>query len=304
MKIINDLKNNIEGVIVPVITPIDSKECVDVEAFKAVLDHCIDAGVNGIFVGGSAGMGPLLTDEQWQTAIETAADYVHNRCILLGGIICTSTARAIQKIKVLEKCNYRYMAVTPTYYITLNTNEQFLTHFRACKDATEMEMVVYNIPSCTYSDIPIDVLEKMAAEGLYRTLKESSGDREYFKNAIEIGNHYDLTILQGNEPDISWGLEIGAGGIVPVCANYKPNIFLKAYKAALEDDQITLRNQQEHIDYIRNILLVKPQNWIGGIMYGMASLGIGNGIPLRPLQEITQEAKNNIDSLSLTKIKK
>lgn len=294
----------IKGVIVPVITPVDSQERVDIEAFKAAIDYCIDTGIDGIFVGGSAGMGPLLTEDQWKIMIETAADYVEDRCILFGGIICTSTANAIKRIRFLEKCGYNYMAVTPTYYITLDKDEQFLEHFQACKEATEMEMIVYNIPSCTYSQIPLNVLEKMAQKGIYSTIKESSGDKAYFNQVIEIGKKYNLTILQGNEPDIEWGLSMGAGGIVPVCANYEPRTFITACKAAVTGDKALLERAQERIDFIRDKLLVKPENFIAGIMYGMSTLGIGNGTPMRPLLEISDDSKKDIDSLSVIELDK
>ena len=68
----NGNNGKVEGVIVPIITPVDEYENIDKKAFRAVIDHCIDAGVNGIFVGGSAGMGPLLKDDQWKIMVETA----------------------------------------------------------------------------------------------------------------------------------------------------------------------------------------------------------------------------------------
>ncbi len=63
---------NIKGVIVPVITLVDSQENIDISAFRAVIRRFLDAGIDGIFAGGSAGMGPLLTDNQWAVAMETA----------------------------------------------------------------------------------------------------------------------------------------------------------------------------------------------------------------------------------------
>lgn len=298
----NDENSKPKGVIVPIITPIDTHGNIDETAFKAMIDHCIDAGIDGIFVGGSSGMGPLLTDDQWKTMAQTASEHIQDRCILFGGVICTSTERAIERIAFLDKCGYKYMAVTPTYYITLTYDEQFLTHFQACSDATDMEMVVYNIPSCTYSQIPLAVLETMAQKGLYRILKESGGDRDYFSEVMKIAAKYDLTVLQGNEPDIEWGFSIGAGGIVPVCANYEPKTYAAAYKASLNDDTKLLKHAQQRASLIRETLLVKADNWISGIMYGVSTLGIGNGKPLRPLLEISPEAKARIDTLDVIDI--
>ena len=66
----------LHGVIVPVITPIDDHEDVDEPAFRRALGRLVRAGVQGIFVGGSAGEGPLLTDRQWRRTMEIGFDEV------------------------------------------------------------------------------------------------------------------------------------------------------------------------------------------------------------------------------------
>ena len=88
------------GVIVPVITPVDQDEKVDEKAFRAVIKRCLDAGADGIFAGGSSGMGPLLTRSQWQRAMEIAKDQTSGH-ILMGGVMATSTSRALEQIQVL-----------------------------------------------------------------------------------------------------------------------------------------------------------------------------------------------------------
>ncbi|AQQ70482.1 4-hydroxy-tetrahydrodipicolinate synthase [Limihaloglobus sulfuriphilus] len=296
----NNNKNAVvNGVIVPIITPVDQNENVDEVAFRAAIRRCLDAGVDGIFAGGSAGMGPLLSDDQWQRAMEIASDEVDSDRVLLGGAISTSTRRAVEKIKVLEKTGFKHMAVTPSFYYTLKRDQEFLAHFDKCRQASSMDMVVYNIPSCTYSSIPLSVLEQMASQGWFTTMKESGGDRAYFKTAMEISLQYGFDLLQGNEPDIAWGLSCGAKGIIPVCANYEPQTFVAAWNASKNGDNEMLEQAQKRADYIREILLINSENWIAGIMYGVASLGIGSGIPVLPLEEVSESSKKQIDALNI-----
>ena len=292
--------SNVEGpagVIVPLITPIDRNEHVDDKAFRKLIRRCLTAGVHGVFVGGSAGMGPLLLDDQWQRAMEIAREEVEAPHILMGGIIATSTSRAIEQIRLLEQIGFEYMVVTPTFYITLNYENEMLSHFGHCRNASDMEMVVYNIPDCTGSLIPLATIEEVVRRGWTNVFKESSGDREYFSSVLNICNNYGANVLQGNEPDIEWGLSIGAAGIVPVCANYEPETYVSAWLAAKKGDQEFLRRTQQRISEIRDVLLMGRKNWISGIMYGMSTLGIGSGIPMRPLHEIGEEDKLLIDTL-------
>jgi len=297
-------QSSVSGVIVPVVTPVDENERVDEKSYRAVLNYCLNAGVDGVFVGGSAGMGPLLTEMEWKRAMGIARSEVNNGKFLLGGVICTSTAIAIERIKFLEKCGYDYMVVTPTYYITLNDPQQFFAHFDICRQSSVMEMVVYNIPSCTYSQIPLSVLEKMAEQGFYKTIKESSGNRDYFSKTLEIAKSYGISVLQGNEPDMAWGLSNGAGGIVPVCANYEPGTFVALWQAHRNNDKELMRAAQSRIDQIRDSLLVKSENWIAGIMYGVSSIGMGIGKPVRPLSEISDTSKKRIDALNVINIRR
>jgi 4-hydroxy-tetrahydrodipicolinate synthase len=294
----SSVKRKISGVIVPVVTPIDGNERVDEKAFRAVIRRCINSGVRGIFVGGSAGMGPMFTDTEWKRAMEIARDEVRHECSLMAGVICTSTACALERIRFLEQIHYETMVVTPTYYITLSRDEDFKTHFEECRQASDMEMIIYNIPSCTYSQIPLGVVEDMADRNWFSAIKESSGNRQYFKQMALIAERHNITLLQGNEPDIEWGLKLGASGIVPVCANFEPKTFVQACAAAAEADYIRLKELQGRIDYLRENLLVQSELWISGIMYGLKTLGIGSGIPLKPLPQVSEKTKQRIDSLS------
>lgn len=285
------------GVIVPLITPIDKNEHVDDKAFRKLIRRCLAAGVRGVFVGGSAGMGPLLLNDQWQRAMEIAREEVEAPHILMGGVIATSTSRAIEQIRLLEQIGFEYMVVTPTFYITLNYENEMLSHFGCCRESSDMEMVVYNIPDCTGSPIPLATIEEVVRRGWTHVFKESSGDREYFSSVLDICNNYGANVLQGYEPDIEWGLSLGAAGIVPVCANYEPETYVSACLAAKQGDPEFLHRAQQRISAIREVLLMGRKNWLSGIMYGMSTLGIGSGIPMGPLQELGEEDKRLIDAL-------
>ena len=72
---------------------------------------------------------------------------------------------------------------------------------------------------------------KWRNKGWTRTIKESSGDRDYFMAVTDGLKNTGAVVLQGNEPDIAWGLSSGARGLVPVCANYAPRLFAEALES-------------------------------------------------------------------------
>src|SRR5690606_6808871 len=92
--------NLLSGVIVPLVTPLTPGEEVDVPSLRKLVRRCVDAGVGAVFAGGSAGTGPLLRDAQWETMLTTVIQEADGKVPTLAGIIATSTARALDQIRV------------------------------------------------------------------------------------------------------------------------------------------------------------------------------------------------------------
>ena len=293
----SDVANVIEGVIVPLLTPVDENEHVDEPALRAQIRHCLEGGVNGIFVGGSAGMGPLLTDDQWVRLMEIARDEVDDPVPLLGGAMATSTGRAIERIKILDQTGFKHVVVTPTYYITPERHEEFMAHFDGCRQATDMNMIVYNIPSCIGAAIPVSAIVEMVKRGWTRTIKESSGDRDYFSDVLDSTADFDTTVLQGWEIEIAWALSEGAKGFVPTCANCVPELFAALWRAHRAGDDVQRAEAQERIVAVREALILGDKNWIAGLMYGIKALGIGRGNSLRPIADISDEEKRKVEAV-------
>jgi len=288
----------LRGVIVPVITPVNDQEDVDEPAFRQILRRLVKAGVNGIFVGGSAGEGPLLVDAQWRRMVEVAFDEVGREIPLLGGAQEMSSRRVCDKVKILRAIGYRYFVVTPTFYITVKTAEEHLRLFGQAKEAAgDMEMIPYNIPQCTSSTLALDTICDMAKRGWVRNCKESSGDWAYLKELIRRGKDVGLTVLAGDEPTSGDALLAGAGGIVPVCANYEPQLFLRLYEAGTRGDRSELAGLMRRMDALRESLLLSGPCWLTGIKYALSAMGMGSGQPVSPLEPVDAKRKAQIDAL-------
>ena len=166
------VSGELHGVVTPIITPVDDDDRVDEPAFRQQIRRLIGAGVHGIFVGGSAGEGPLLTDAEWARMVAIARDEVGEQVFLLGGAMDTSTRRVLDKVRMLRELGYGHCVVTPTYYLTLRHPDEFLRLFGECMNhAGGMDVIAYNIPPCTSSVIPVDVVIELARRGWIRRIK-------------------------------------------------------------------------------------------------------------------------------------
>ncbi len=283
------------GVIPPAITPVDEDDRVDEPAFRRQLRHLMDGGVHGIFVGGSAGEGPLLTLTEWVRMMEIAMDEVGGAVPLLGGVIETSTPRVVERIRMLARIGYTQYVATPVYYLRMTTPAEHLRLFAACREAApDLELIPYNIPVFTGCQIPIEALCDAARRGWVRYCKESSGDMAYFARLVTEGREAGLKVFMGDERSARDGLLAGAVGIVPGCANFEPRTFVRVYEAALSGNAEELDRWFGRMMTLREHLALGSPCWLAGIKYAVACAGIGSGKLVSPLHALTETERARI----------
>ncbi len=278
----------------PVVTPVDSGDRVDESAYRQLLRRLIQAGVHGIFAGGSAGEGPLLLFREWERMVGIAFDECNGKLCLLGGVMDTSTKRIVERLRVLSRIGYSSFVVTPTFYVGSKLAEEQLRLFGQCKEHSDgMEMVAYNIPSCTGSTVQVETFCEMARRGWIRFCKDSSEDILHFRRLTSEGADVGLRTFMGSERHIAEGLLSGAHGIVPVCGNYDPAAFLNAYDARAHSDQ--LFESQKRIDVLVKNIPNGSRSWVASVKYALALSGIGSGDPVSPLEPLNADEKRQVE---------
>jgi 4-hydroxy-tetrahydrodipicolinate synthase len=286
----------LSGVIPPILTPTDSHDRVDEPGLRASVRRMIDAGVHGLFVGGSAGEGPLLAEREWRRLMEIVQDEAAGRLPLLAGVQDTSTRKVVDKIVRLRELGYRYCVVTPTFYIPTRTGDEHLRLFAACHEAAgDMEVIGYNIPQMTQSHVAVETFCEAARRGWIRHCKESSGDLTYLRRLVIEGRKVGLRVLMGDERTAAEGLLAGAVGLVNLCVNVEPATYLQLFDAAVRRDSAELTRLQERINRIVEEVVLTGPCFVAGPKYVLSTLGIGRGTPLAPLQPVSDEQARRID---------
>ena len=286
--------SEISGIVVPTITPVNNEDQVDEFAFRALLQRLIKSGVQGVFVGGTTGEGPLLTFSDWERMAVIAFEECNGKIHLMCGTMDTSTRRIVRRIKILAQIGYNNFVVAPSFYINARLSSEHLRLFGECKEQSEgMNMIAYNIPSCTGSMIQSDVMLEMVRRGWVTCCKDSSEDRDHVRRLVSEGGPLGLRVLVGTELRAAEVLLGGAAGIVPSSANYEPSTFVSAYNARAH--RAELMRLQIRITALMNNLLLAPREWLAGIKYAVSTLGTGSGRPVSPLEPLSVEERRAID---------
>jgi len=219
------------GVVPPTITALDTDENLDRAGMARLVEHQISGGVHGIFVLGTNGEGPCLRDAVRKGVCEVAVETARGRVPVIAGVLQPSTARIIEDVKLLEGTGIEAVVVTTPYYFSGYNDDELVTHYRRIADATDLPILVYNIPQNTKAPVKAAALLKIAEDPRIIGVKDSSGDWTEVQRIILERPREDFVILQGNQQMAAISLVMGADGLVPGFANVHPRLLADLYAA-------------------------------------------------------------------------
>jgi 4-hydroxy-tetrahydrodipicolinate synthase len=223
-----------------------------------------------------------------------AFEECHGRVHLLGGTLDTSTARVIQKAKILAAIGYENYVVLPTFYLKLKVPDEHMRLFGECKEAvSDLNMIAYNLPSLAGSSIPIEVMCEMTRRGWITYCKDTSEDMSYFGRLVSEAGPLGLNVLIGSELHAIEALLKGAQGFVPVSANFEPSTYTAAYEA--RNDPEKAKQIHERISSIVHNVLLQPRSWLSAAKYATSLRGFGSERPVSPTEPLNAAEKRQID---------
>lgn len=280
------------GVVPPLVTPLDEHGDVDRASLERLVSFQLDAGVDGVFVGGSSGEIALLDTAQRRAAVEVVVRAVAGAVPVLVGTIDTGTRRVVEHARQATELGADAVVVTAPFYVRPGAAE-IVDHFRYVHAAVDVPVVAYDIPSATHVALTPDIVAELAAEGLVVALKDSSGDLAGFR---EILRRTELPALTGSELFADTAVQVGAAGIVPGLGNVDPHGYVRLHQAAREGDHATAAAEQDRLARLFRIITVADRSRVGftagalgAFKTALAVRGVithpATNLPLRPLND-------------------
>ena len=288
-------------------TPLTPKGDVDVDAIRRVTDHLVGGGARGIFVLGSCGEGPSLTRAQRRITTEAFVSAVAGRVPVLAGLAETSVPRGREALDDVTAAGADAVVLIAPYYFIGGGEEYVTAHLRLLAEASELPVVLYNIPQLTQNSITPSVVEAIADVSTVRAIKDSSADWDQFSALAAIAKKHGLAMFQGAEALTARSILHGADGAVAGIANVAPSLVAMVISAAQAGDSAEAMRLQAHLDDVCR--LYSAGFWLSALKVAMSELGICDrhtvaGTPvLGPDQvarvravttELLQEARPNV----------
>ncbi len=257
------------GIIPPLLTPRTAEGELDLASLKNLIEHLITGGVSGIFVLGSSGEVPYMTNAERELALKTTVETVAGRVPVIVGINEQTTARVIDEAQRLLAIGGEAIVVTSQYYALDNAIEEE-RHFREIAAAVDVPVFAYDVPVRTKQKLNVPLLTKLARDGVIVGVKDSSGDDVSFRLLAQATRDIEgFSLFTGHEVVCDGAMLSGAAGIVPGLGNVDPAGYKRLYDAAVAGDWAAARAEQDRLADLFNIVFVETAT----VSSGAAGLG-------------------------------
>ncbi|MDD1477808.1 dihydrodipicolinate synthase family protein [Arthrobacter sp. H16F315] len=263
------MSTQFQGVIPPVVTPRHADGSIDTDSLKNLTRHLLDGGVSGLFVLGSSGEVPYLTNAERELVVSTIADANSGSVPLIVGANEQTTNRVIEEARKVIDLGADAIVVTSMYYAIGNA-EETETHFRAVHDAVSAPIFAYDVPVRTHFKLPTDLLVRLGRDGVIAGVKDSSGDDVAFRQLLLAARDIpNFDIFTGHEVVVDGALLGGAQGVVPGLGNVDPRGYRSLMDAAAAGEWAKAAAEQDRIADLFEIVYT-PNGRVSG---GAAGLG-------------------------------
>lgn len=208
------------GAGVAIVTPMNPDESINFDRLGQIIDNQIENGTDAIVICGTTGESATMTDQEHVDCIEYAVKRVNGRVPVVAGAGSNHTSYAVWMSKEAKRVGAdALLHVTPYYNKTSQTG--LIRHFNAVADATDLPVILYNVPSRTGVNITPATYRELAKHPNIVAAKEASGNiSQIAQIAQACGDELDL--YSGNDDQIVPLLSLGAKGVISVLSNIMP----------------------------------------------------------------------------------
>jgi len=198
-----------------IITPFAADGTVDLKAAQELATHLIDQGQDGIVVNGTTGEAPTTSDAEKKAIIQAVVEAVGDRAHVVAGVGSNSTARTLESSEQAARAGAHGLLVVTPYY---NKPPQagLVKHFTAVADATELPVMLYDIPARTALAIADDTYKVLADHPRIVASKDATADTE---RAAVLIRETGLAWYSGDDAVNLPFFSVGAVGTVSVTAH-------------------------------------------------------------------------------------
>ena len=291
---------NWTGVFPALTTKFTADDKLDFPLFEKNLRVQLEAGVNGVILGGSLGEASVLTTEEKFELVKFTLDKVAGKVPVILNIAEGSTSEAVKLARAAEKIGVQGLMLLPPMRYKADDRET-VTYFKAVADSTSLPIMIYNNPVDYKIEVTLDMFDQLKDRKNIQAVKESTRDVSNVTRMINrFGDRYK--ILCGVDPLAMEELQMGADGWVAglVCAFPRETVTIYNLTKARKIDEalkiyrwfLPLLELDIHPKLVQYIKLAEQEVGIGSEIVRAPRLKLEGAERERVLNVIREGLKN------------
>ncbi len=227
------MKNAIfQGVATALVTPFDDNG-IDFPALERLIELQLNAGIPALVLSGTTGEGSTLSLREKSQLWSFAAGQASGRAKLIAGIGTNDTKTSIHLAQEAANCGADVLlAVTP--YYNKCSQEGLIAHYTALADATELPLLLYNVPSRTGVNILPETCQILQKHPKINGIKEAGGNISQSAKLRSVCP--DFPLWSGNDDQIVPIMALGGRGVISVLSNIRPGLTIRLVNACMRGD--------------------------------------------------------------------
>jgi dihydrodipicolinate synthase/N-acetylneuraminate lyase len=281
----------IEGVIVPIITPMDIDGNIDFRPIKHQVDFLINNGISGLLTCGTTGEGPLLSLQERFQFSEAVINAVESRIpvIVHSGAITTEDTKQLTR-HAMEN-GAQAAAIIPPYYYHYS-DESIIAHYESVVNSvSDFPIYLYNNPFFAGNQLSYNVVKTLVRRCPNIIGIKDSSNSDLLINCLNLSPG-KFNTANGSDVNILKNISSGVDACISGNANVIPELIVQLYKACRKKDTLLASELQAKVDFIHTIF--DGGNNLSLYKNILNKRGIMVGDVRKPLPQITLDEKTRI----------
>ena len=198
------------------VTPFRPDGSLDLDAAAALAVQLVEDRNDGLVLNGTGGEAPTTTDAEKADLVRAVVDAVGDRAHVVAGVGTNDTAHSVELARAAEKAGAQGLLVVTPYY-SKPPQAGLLAHFRTLADATDLPVMLYDIPHRAGTAIATETLLELAAHPRVVAVKDAKGDLAATSRVLA---ESDLTYYSGEDALTLPMLAVGGAGVVGTSTHF------------------------------------------------------------------------------------
>ena len=270
---------------VAMVTPFDESGAIDEAALADLVDHLVDTGHETLVVNGTTGESATTTDEEKTRLVRTVTGLAGHRAKVVAGVGSADTRHTVHLAEQAAAAGAAGLLVVTPYY-SRPSQAGLVAHFEAVADATDLPVMLYDIPARTATAISTQTLVALASHPRIVAVKDAKGD---FAATQEVMASCDLAFYSGSDEHNLPLLAMGAAGIVSVVSHVAGREYSKMIASVADSDLVRARSIAARLVPAHRAVMTRRQGAVAA-KAALQLLGVLSGRDVRlPQTPMTDE---------------